>query len=409
VPTKIPSIEIDWQAIREELKPYISRTPEFAERFSRLPEIHAKLKPAVLAQVKTWKCYTFSIWDLAPSSFLLSGYRPGRRITDPAPGTKVLRYGYDADERIIAEDRPSNSQESFWEYHPDRIDGIATSTSSPPDSRFFRYNVESLFLKNGQPIWYFKYGRRGYGLRLFRYENERIVQVLSAYTLEDLIAIGIGKDQWVYEFADIKYDAKGDAHVRRFSDFQKGGEAFIYKMPKRTAAETKVPLLDVRKDVEDTLAAIERSVKKFAAKQPKTFEPVSGIGLGFFAFENPEVIIRFDTRPKFEPDGEWSYPEFTRLKRARWNRFIETCEDAGGKGTVIDAHGNRHEIMDILEEKRFVNWLGEALVMALKNARQAGVFNDLKKAARCELNVEEAGDGEFGWPKYKERGKENLL
>jgi hypothetical protein len=408
MPTKNSLIEIDWGSVRKALATYIKCAPEFRKRFAQIPAQHEKLKATILSQVKTWECYTFSNWDLDPSYFLLDGHlRPGRRMkTDPGPDAKVLRYGFDADRRIVMERRPSNSQESFWEYHADRIDGVAVHTGTAPGSDYFRINVQSLFLENGQPACYFQHASGGVHLRLFRYDDGRIVQVLSAH----------GNDQsstdpnegWVYEFSDIAYDAKGDAHVRRFH--QSGdGYAHIYKMPKRTMAKAKIPVLDLREDVADTVSAIKNAVKKFSGAQIKSGGAVSGIGLGFFPFENPEIFIRFDTRPVFEPDGEWTHPEFARLKRARWGKFVESCEDAGGKGAVIDANGDRYEIAEIESEERFVGWLGEALVAALKTSRNAGVFKPLKKAARCELGVEEAADGAFGWPRYENRGKENLV
>ena len=39
----------------------------------------------------------------------------------------------------------------------------------------------------------------------------------------------------------------------------------------------------------------------------------------------------------------------------------------------------------------------------------AGIFVKLPKAQRCELGVEDPTTGEFGWPSYDDRGKENLV
>ena len=51
---------------------------------------------------------------------------------------------------------------------------------------------------------------------------------------------------------------------------------------------------------------------------------------------------------------------------------------------------------------------GEFLVDVLKSARADGVFKILPKSAKCELGVESEG-GEFGWPVYEERGRENWV
>lgn len=408
MPTKIPSIEIDWSSIRKTMAPLLQRAPEFVKRFAEIPTRFEQLKAKTLATVNLWECHTYCGWNLDPSYFLLDGYlRPGRRLkADPGPDNmKVLRYGFDKSGRIVVERCPSNAQETFLEYQADRIDGLSISTNSPPDSEYFRFYVKSLFLENGQPVGYFQHSRHGVHLRRFQYEDGRIVQVLTAYGNDES---GPDPDKgWFFEFADINYDTKGDAHVRRFSR-SGDGYAHIYKMPRRAAAK-KAPVLDLRKDVQDVVSLIKKTVKKFSARQQKSGEVVSGIGLDFFAFENPEVIFQFDTRDKFEPDGTWTHPEFARLKRPRWNKFIEACEDTDGKGAVIDAQGNRHDITEIEQEKRLVNWIGETMVAALKSARAAGVFDQLSQAARCELGVEEAADGEFGWPHYEDRGQENLV
>jgi hypothetical protein len=38
----------------------------------------------------------------------------------------------------------------------------------------------------------------------------------------------------------------------------------------------------------------------------------------------------------------------------------------------------------------------------------AGIFAGLPKSQRCELGVEDPTTGEFEWPNYEDRGKENL-
>jgi hypothetical protein len=52
--------------------------------------------------------------------------------------------------------------------------------------------------------------------------------------------------------------------------------------------------------------------------------------------------------------------------------------------------------------------IGKFLVSILLEARAAGMFTNLPKGERCELGVEDPTTGEFGWPNYDDRGKENL-
>lgn len=409
VPAKIPPIEIDWAAVRAAFAPWLRHCPDFNARFARIRAQHAQLQAEILARVKSWECYSFPSHEIDPSYYLLGGSRPGRRLkTDPGPNARAARYGLDADGHKVIERWPNefSTREWLWKYHADRIDGLAVTVGKPSGSEISPVNVESLFFENGQPVCFFRRGSQGVHVRLFQYENGRIVKVFLANGND---RSGADPERgWAYQFADAAYDEKGNARVRWFDQFGNGC-THTYKTPKRAAAKMKVPVLDLRKDVADVVASLAKAVRQFAAKQAKSAGPVSGIGLGFFPFENPEIIIQFDTRPTFEPDGNWSHPEFARLKRARWAKFVDACADAGGKGVVIDTNGNRHEIAEVEKEERFVGWLGEALVAALKAARTAGVFNQLKKAARCEFGVEEAGDGEFGWPRYEDRGDENLV
>lgn len=411
---KIPAIEIDWTAIAAAFAPWLQQLPDFAERFEQIPQRRKQLQEATLPQIQTWEAYTFPSYEIDPTYYLLydSKYnRSGRRLkVDSGPDSKVIRYGLDKDGRKVIARWPNevNLQEWIWEYGVDRID---RSEATLFKDQIWADNIESLFLENGSPVFFIRFSRQGVFLKIFRCKDGRIVEVLTAH----------GNDQsgtnpskgWCYGWSDIVYDEKGDAHVRNFDQTSQQylgcGYAHIYKMPKAAKTKKRIPQLDLRDDVADTVAALKKAAEKFSALQKKSAEPVAGIGLGFFVYENPEIIIRFDTRPKFEPDGDWSHPEFARIKRARWNKFEEACESADGKGVVIDALGNHHEIAEISSEKRLTSWIGDAMVAALKAAREAGVFQALKTTAHCELGVEEAGNGEYGWPRFEERGKENLV
>lgn len=409
MPTKIPAIEIDWDAIKTAFAPWLQRFPEFSKRYEDIPARHAQLQSDSLAQVKTWEIYTFPSHEIDPSYYLLGGYRPGRRLkTDPGPEAKMVRYGLDANGRKVIERWPNevNIGEKILEYQAGRIDCTNVATEKTTGSLIYPHRIDSLYFENGRPMFFVQHSGSETHLRLFRHDEAgRIVQVLLA---SGVAGGSPNPKDWVYKFADATYDANGDARVRIFDGWSNNYE-FAYKAPKSRAVKKKIPVLDLRKDVDDAVAMIEKAVTKFFSQQQKSGEVVSGIGLGFFASENPEVIIQFDTRPVFEPDGTWTHSEFARLKRPRWSKFIEACEEADGKGAVIDALGTRYEIAEIGQEARLVGWLGEAMVAALKTVRDSGAFKPLQKAARCELGVEEAGDGEFGWPRYEDRGKENLV
>lgn len=410
MPTKnTPSTEIDWNAIKAALTPWLQRHPDFVQKLAQVPARHAQLQAAILAQVVQWECYSFPCHDIDPSHHLLGGYRPGRRLkADPGPEAKVVRYGLDAQGRKVIERWPNevNVGEKLWEYHAEGIDCMNVATDKATGSLIYPHRIESLHLENGRPALFVQHSGSETYLKLLRYDDTgRIVEVLQA---AGIAGGSPNPKDWVLYFNDVAYDANGDATIRTFNGWGSCHES-KYKAPKSRAVKKKAPVLDLRKDVADVITLVEKAVKKLSIQQQKSGEIVSGIGLGFFASENPEVIIQFDTREKFEPDGTWTHPEFARLKRANWSRFIEACENAEGKGTVIDAQGNRHDITEIEQENRIIGWIGDMLVVALKSARDAGVFKPLQTASRCELGVEEAADGEFGWPRYEDRGQENLV
>ncbi len=405
--TQLPSLEIDWDAVKAAFTPWLQRFPEFSRRYAEIPARHAQLQSATLAQVKTWGIYTFPCHDIDPSHSLLGGQRGGRRLkTDPGPEAKVVRYGLDADGRKVIERwrNEVNVGETIWEYHAERIDATKVTTNKTTGAFERPDRINSHYLENGRPIFSVQYRDSATHLRLFRHDAAgRIIQVLLA----DGISGGSANPKdWVYKIVDAIYDDKGDACLRSVDGWGQTHE-FTYKAPRSRRATKKIPVLDLRKDVADIVALIDKGLKKFLSQQ-QSGEVVSGIGLGFFSFENPEVVIQFDTRSKFEPDGTWTHPELARLKRPRWSKFIEACEHGEGKGAVIDAQGQRHEITEIEQEKRLVNWLGDALVVALKAARNSGAFKSLPKTARCELSVEDASEGAYGWPHYEDHGKENL-
>lgn len=170
--------------------------------------------------------------------------------------------------------------------------------------------------------------------------------------------------------------------------------------------------LDLRKDVQDLREMLSEAVRSYktlsgASETAESYPPVTGIDLVFSLGDGestPWVHLHLDTKPGSEPDGDPTHPDFGKLPREGWlPAFRAVCD--GEEVAVTESNRNPR----IYGDAGLSNAIGEFLVSTLLIAREDGLFNDLPRADRCELGVEDPTTGEFGWPRYEERGQENLL
>ena len=168
-------------------------------------------------------------------------------------------------------------------------------------------------------------------------------------------------------------------------------------------------IVDIRRDVPDFLAYIRKRVAEHlaASKKARKPKPVTQIDFGFEFGQGNELWLVFDTRPDPEPDGQWTVEvsKTRALKRPKWPIWHELP-----KGEVvyfIDLNGEEVNVMRS-PDRKICKIVGEAMKHALIEARDAGVFKRLPKAEGCEMGVENM-EGFYGWPKYKDRGKDNLV
>jgi bifunctional DNA-binding transcriptional regulator/antitoxin component of YhaV-PrlF toxin-antitoxin module len=168
-------------------------------------------------------------------------------------------------------------------------------------------------------------------------------------------------------------------------------------------------IVDIRQDVPDFLAYIRKRVGEHLATSKKLKKPeqVTRIDFGFEFGQGNELWLVFDTRPDAEPDGEWTVQvgKVAELKRPQWPIWHELPDDE--VVFFIDLNGEQINVMKS-PDKKICKIVGDAMKHALIEAREAGVFERLPKSERCELGVENM-EGFYGWPKYKDRGKENLV
>jgi hypothetical protein len=73
----------------------------------------------------------------------------------------------------------------------------------------------------------------------------------------------------------------------------------------------------------------------------------------------------------------------------------------------VDLKGVKKNVMKNPDTK-ICKIVGDAMKHALLTSRDQGFFKPLPKAGNCELGVENL-EGFYGWPKYEDRGQENLV
>jgi hypothetical protein len=168
-------------------------------------------------------------------------------------------------------------------------------------------------------------------------------------------------------------------------------------------------IVDIRNDIPDFLAYIRRRVAAHLAASKKLKRPkkVGRIDFGFEFGQGNELWLVFDTRPDAEPDGQWTsqIEKIKSLPRPEWPIWHELPDDE--VVFFINKDGKKINVMSNPDTK-VCKIVGEAMKYALIEAREAGEFQRLPKATRCELGVENM-EGYYGWPKYEDRGKENLV
>jgi len=165
--------------------------------------------------------------------------------------------------------------------------------------------------------------------------------------------------------------------------------------------------LDLRKEFEDIYRYIADRVRRFDPTKndgPGKGGPVSRIEIGYGYGQSAWLVVVFDTRPGAEPDAEWnSHIDGQDLERPAWREAGETLEK--DSITLIQLDGSEHTLEPGTE---LAGPLGELLKAVLMKARADGVFATLPKTPGCEMGVEHQ-NGDYGWPAYADRKKENLV
>jgi hypothetical protein len=173
-----------------------------------------------------------------------------------------------------------------------------------------------------------------------------------------------------------------------------------------------LPAINLQKEMIDIQGMLAAAVRRYAANHKsvgsaKRHPPVTRIDLIFSlgdSVSTPWLYLQFDTKPGSAPDGDPTHPAFSRLSRKAWLPAVRAvCDDQ--EVVVTTRRGNTQKC----DCAQLTEAIGKFLVEMLLEARAQGVFADLPKGDRCELGVEDPTTGDFGWPKYADRGKRNLV
>jgi hypothetical protein len=372
------------------------------KRFARLAGQYRARKAQAESLVRSWSWATKEVWHINPLYFEMNGERPGRRLNKKPAGRAFYSFGFDDSGRMVVQRRHNEfgCYETFYDWSKD-----------PVEIAHFDYD------KSKKPI----------NLCLAKYVDGRLVQTATSAIVESYawagphltriqirVAERVGKVwQKLEDYQVVKPSYDSDGSVQRVVI------DWLPRPPHVTKLHTEVVFqrrdkpvkIDLRKDMVDVRHMLEVAVDRYAARSAarasaKRHPPVTLIELIFSLADGratPWVHLCLDTAVELE-GGTYTHPDFAKLLRKRWLPAVQAVCD-GGKAGVIMPDGKKATVGG----NKLLQVIGQFLASCLLLAKKDGIFADLPHARRCQLGVEDPTTGEFGWPKYADRGKKNLL
>lgn len=170
-------------------------------------------------------------------------------------------------------------------------------------------------------------------------------------------------------------------------------------------------MIDLRDDALAVRRMLEKAVRRYAPlraqrRSAKRYLLLTRIDMIYSLGDtqaSPWISLCLDTSADAEPGDDYTHANFAMLKRKHWLPAVKAvCE--GRKADLVATDGKSQKVGDAALGRA----IGKFLVASLLAAREDGVFSSLPLAKRCMLGVEDPTTGEFGWPSYKDRGKDNL-
>jgi hypothetical protein len=375
------------------------------QRFAQRGAKYKRRKAQAESRVADWHWATKHVWNLNPLYFEMNKDRPGRALAaKPARLNGALCYDTDKSGRIVVEREYTEvgPYERFYDWSKNQVEAAYFDNGqSPVNFQLVKFSGENVFQIATAALY-------GASLESFDWNGPLLTKI--EIRAADRTESGLQK-LTPYQEVHATYDTDGqvarvEVHwMPRPPDVRKLEKEVVYKRRDKPVS------IDLRKDAVAVRQMLERAFAKYAArhaahKSKKRFQPVTRIDLHFSladGYATPWIALCLDCNADAGPGDSYAHPNFAMLYRKGWLPAVQTVCD-GRKIEVTTGEGNKEKLGDA----RLTRAIGAFLVSALLKARDDGVFSALPLAERCMLGVEDPTTGAFGWPIYKDRGKDNL-
>ena len=142
--------------------------------------------------------------------------------------------------------------------------------------------------------------------------------------------------------------------------------------------------------------------------QAKVKTPIGAVVVGFQVNQAGLLLIHFDTRDRYDRDGEWT-KAFGRntLKLPHWQEAYEAVAEDGA--SFIRLSGKPRAVRAGAADETVMGLFGAALRAIVHDAFARGMFAPLPLRDDCQLDLEEF-DGNWAWPGgHDALGRTNIL
>ena len=383
--------------MRRDIEKLLKFVPQMKKRFQSAPRRYGALARQAKRAVVRWEWCTDARYSPQPFGPERFNGRRGRILSKaPKKKTSKHRYGFSSDGRVLIEevymDSKGKKYETFWEYMGGRIDGTLFHYSE----KNWVLNVESTFLEDGMAQGFILYGEEGMRVEAYEYRDGLLVCVHEADRHPDPRS-----PRHALSFMDERLIYRDSRLVKILRKWKDGGSETVKIAGDRTT------MVDLRRDARKVEEYVRNQVAKWRKKAATA--AVKRIQLGFGYGDSNFVSLHFDTRANSAPDGEWAkHIQENELEMPQWNKILQAWGDKPLR--LIFPNGTERHVAesDNCNDEALAALFGEMLKEVLLSARAAGAFEKLRKAEHCELGVEEL-EGNYGWPRYEDRGKETLV
>ena len=157
------------------------------------------------------------------------------------------------------------------------------------------------------------------------------------------------------------------------------------------------PILDLEPSRSQLAREMAAGIEAFTGDTPITRVDV---WYDLVSMEVPMVRLYLDTDPKGEPCSGSS--ETFDLMELEFSDWADGCH---GENTLVKWNGNERATDD---EESLCEAVGLFLLEIILSLRDSGILSKLPCAEKCYIGVS-TYDGVWGWPEWKDRGKNDMV